>query len=670
MSLETVARQSLYRQTRARGGELRSLADRRLLSRIWRFAQRHHRKLAVFLAVSVVSALLTVATPLLAGRVVDEITGSGTTRVVVMLAVVIAVVALAEAGVALVTRWLSATIGEGLILDLRTAVFDHVQRMPVAFFTRTRTGALVSRLGNDVLGAQRAFSDTLSGVVSNLVTLTLTLVVMLSISWQITLLSLALMPLFLIPARRIGASMARLSREAAIHNATMNTQMTERFSAPGATLVKLFGDPGAESGEFEVRAGRVRDIGVRTSMLQSTFMNSLTLMSALALALVYGLGGALALGGQLQAGSIVALALLLTRLYAPLTALANARVEIASALVSFERVFEVLDLVPLIREAPDAVEVPRRAEGGVAVQFDDVHFSYPSADKVSLASLEEVAELDDRGGDEVLHGVSFTAEPGQMVALVGPSGAGKSTIAALIARLYDVDGGPSDQTGASGAVRLNGRDVRDVTFASLKDTVGMVTQDGHLFHESIRANLQLSGPPATDDALWEALRRARLADVVADMPDGLDTIVGERGYRLSGGQRQRLTIARLLLASPQVVILDEATASLDSESEAAVQQALAEALSGRTSIVIAHRLSTVRAADMILVVEDGRIVERGTHQELLGRGGRYAGLYHTQFGTERRSCTPRGPHAAYCARNSVPAKGLTSCGQWEDLLSG
>ena len=670
MSLETVARQSLYRQTRARGGELRSLADRRLLSRIWRFAQRHHRKLAVFLAVSVVSALLTVATPLLAGRVVDEITGSGTTRVVVMLAVVIAVVALAEAGVALVTRWLSATIGEGLILDLRTAVFDHVQRMPVAFFTRTRTGALVSRLGNDVLGAQRAFSDTLSGVVSNLVTLTLTLVVMLSISWQITLLSLALMPLFLIPARRIGASMARLSREAAIHNATMNTQMTERFSAPGATLVKLFGDPGAESREFGVRAGRVRDIGIRTSMLQSTFMNSLTLMSALALALVYGLGGALALGGQLQAGSIVALALLLTRLYAPLTALANARVEIASALVSFERVFEVLDLVPLIREAPDAVEVPRRADGGVAVQFDDVHFSYPSADKVSLASLEEVAELDDRGGDEVLHGVSFTAEPGQMVALVGPSGAGKSTIAALIARLYEVDGEPSDQTGASGAVRLNGRDVRDVTFASLKDTVGMVTQDGHLFHESIRANLQLSGPPATDDQLWEALRRARLADVVADMPDGLDTIVGERGYRLSGGQRQRLTIARLLLASPQVVILDEATASLDSESEAAVQQALAEALSGRTSIVIAHRLSTVRAADMILVVEDGRIVERGTHQELLGRGGRYAGLYHTQFGTERRSCTPRGPHAAYCARNSVPAKGLTSCGQWEDLLSG
>ncbi|PQP52863.1 ABC transporter ATP-binding protein, partial [Mycolicibacterium austroafricanum] len=624
MSLETVARQSLYRQTHARGGDLHSLADRRLLGRIWRFAARHHRRLAVFVGVSVVGATLTVATPLLAGRVVDQITGAGSAGVVVMLAVVIAAVAVAEAAVSLLTRWLSSTIGEGLILDLRTAVFDHVQRMPVAFFTRTRTGALVSRLGNDVMGAQRAFSDTLSGVVANLVTLTLTLAVMLSISWQITLAALVVLPLFLIPARRIGTAMARLSREAAAHNATMNTQMTERFSAPGATLVKLFGDTAAESREFAVRAGRVRDIGVRTAMLQSTFMNSLTLMSALALALVYGLGGALALGGHLQAGQIVALALLLTRLYAPLTALANARVEIATALVSFERVFEVLDLVPLIRERPGAVEVPRGPDHrGVAVEFDDVRFSYPAADQVSLASLEEVAELDHRGGEEVLHGISFTARPGQVVALVGPSGAGKSTIASLAARLYDVH---------SGAIRLNGTDIRDVTFASLKDTVGMVTQDGHLFHESIRANLMLAAPEATDDELWAALRRARLDDVVAAMPDGLDTVVGERGYRLSGGQRQRLTIARVLLASPQVVILDEATASLDSESEAAVQQALAEALKGRTSIVIAHRLSTVRAADVILVVEDGRIVERGEHQELLARGGRYADLYRTQFG--------------------------------------
>ncbi|QZT56138.1 ABC transporter ATP-binding protein [Mycolicibacterium austroafricanum] len=663
MSLETVARQSLYRQTHARGGDLHSLADRRLLGRIWRFAARHHRRLAVFVGVSVVGATLTVATPLLAGRVVDQITGAGSAGVVVMLAVVIAAVAVAEAAVSLLTRWLSSTIGEGLILDLRTAVFDHVQRMPVAFFTRTRTGALVSRLGNDVMGAQRAFSDTLSGVVANLVTLTLTLAVMLSISWQITLAALVVLPLFLIPARRIGAAMARLSREAAAHNATMNTQMTERFSAPGATLVKLFGDTAAESREFAVRAGRVRDIGVRTAMLQSTFMNSLTLMSALALALVYGLGGALALGGHLQAGQIVALALLLTRLYAPLTALANARVEIATALVSFERVFEVLDLVPLIRERPGAVEVPRGPDHrGVAVEFDDVRFSYPAADQVSLASLEEVAELDHRGGEEVLHGISFTAQPGQVVALVGPSGAGKSTIASLAARLYDVH---------SGAIRLNGTDIRDVTFASLKDTVGMVTQDGHLFHESIRANLMLAAPEATDDELWAALRRARLDDVVAAMPDGLDTVVGERGYRLSGGQRQRLTIARVLLASPQVVILDEATASLDSESEAAVQQALAEALKGRTSIVIAHRLSTVRAADVILVVEDGRIVERGEHQELLARGGRYADLYRTQFGSNpRRNCIPAGPHSNFRCRNASSAGELTACVQWEDVLSG
>ncbi len=623
MNMESVAWRTLSRQTHARGGDLHSLANRALLSRIWHFAARHHRRLGGFVGVSVISALLGVATPLLAGKVVDAIVSGGAPSVVVTLAAVIAAVAIAETAVSLLTRWLSSTIGEGLILDLRTAVFDHVQRMPVAFFMRTRTGALVSRLGNDVLGAQRAFSDTLSGVVSNVVTLTLTLVVMLSISWQITLLSLVLVPLFIVPARRIGATMARLAREAAIHNATMNTQMTERFSAPGATLVKLFGSPATESREFEKRADRVRDIGVRTAMLQSTFMNSLTLMSALALALVYGLGGVLAIGGHLQAGAIVSLALLLTRLYAPLTALANAHVEVASALVSFERVFEVIDLPPLIQEKPDAVAVP---DGPVSVEFDDVRFSYPSADKVSLASLEEVAVLDDRGGDEVLHGISFTAQPGQMVALVGSSGAGKSTTASLLARLYDVD---------SGAVRLSGVDVRDATFASLKTTVGMVTQDGHLFHESIRANLKLAAPDATDEQLWEALDRARLSDVVAAMPDGLDTVVGERGYRLSGGQRQRLTIARLLLGGSRVVVLDEATASLDSESEAAVQQALAEALEGRTSIVIAHRLSTVRAADLILVVEDGRVVERGTHPDLLARGGRYAELYETQFGTQR-----------------------------------
>jgi ABC-type multidrug transport system fused ATPase/permease subunit len=622
MSIESVARHALYRQVHARGGDLRSLADRKLLGRIWRFAGRHHRRLAAFVGVSLISALLTVATPMLAGKVINAIVHGGPSATVVLLALVIAAVALAEAAVSLITRWLSSTIGEGLILDLRTAVFDHVQRMPVAFFTRTRTGALVSRLGSDVIGAQRAFSDTLSGVVSNAVTLALTLAVMIGISWQVTAISLLLVPVFVLPARRIGATMAILSRESATYNAAMNTQMTERFSAPGAILVKLFGSPARESAEFARRADRVRDIGVKSSVLQSTFMNSLTLMSALALALVYGLGGVLAIGGHLQAGAIVSLALLLTRLYAPLTALANAHVEIASALVSFERVFEVLDLVPLINERPGAVRVP---DGQVSVEFADVRFGYPSADKVSLASLEEVAVLDDRGGDEVLHGISFTAEPGQMVALVGSSGAGKSTIASLLARLYDVD---------SGVVRLSGVDVRDLTTASLRETVGMVTQDGHLFHESIRSNLQLAASEATDDQLWHALERARLADVVAEMPDGLDTVVGERGYRLSGGQRQRLTIARLLLGRSRVVVLDEATASLDSESEAAVQQALAEALAGRTSIVIAHRLSTVRAADVILVVENGRIVEHGTHEQLLARGGRYAELYVTQFGDE------------------------------------
>ncbi|MDQ3549778.1 MAG: ABC transporter ATP-binding protein/permease, partial [Chloroflexota bacterium] len=504
-------------------------------------------------------------------------------------------------------------------LDLRTAVFDHVLRMPIAFFMRTRTGALVSRLNSDVMGAQRAFSDTLSGVVSNVVMLVLTLVVMLGISWQITLLALVLLPVFVLPARRMGSRLAALRREAANHNATMSTQMTERFSAPGATLVKLYGRPLDESTEFAKRAGRVRDIGVRSAMLQSVFITALTSVSALALALVYGLGGYYALQGELEPGAVVALALLLTRLYSPLTALANARVEVMGALVSFERVFEVLDLEPLIADKPDAQRVP---DGPVSVEFDDVRFSYPSADKVSLASLEEVADLDTRGGVEVLHGISFRAEPGEMVALVGSSGAGKSTIAQLQPRLYDVD---------SGAVRLAGVDVRDLTAESIRGTLGMVTQDGHLFHESVRTNLHLAQPGATDDELWDALRRARIADVVASLPDGLDTIVGERGYRLSGGERQRLTIARLLLARPKVVILDEATAHLDSTSEVALAEAMTEALSGRTVVVIAHRLSTVRAADLILVIEDGRVLERGKHLDLLAMGGRYEELYRTQF---------------------------------------
>ncbi|GIJ45555.1 ABC transporter ATP-binding protein [Virgisporangium aliadipatigenens] len=587
--------------------------------RILGFARPHRSRLIRFTLLSVVGAVLAVAGPVLAGRVVDAIVRGADDGLVVRLAVIIAVIAAADAALGLTVRWLSASIGEGLILDLRTAVFDHVQKMPVAFFTRTRTGALVSRLNNDVIGAQRAFADTLSGVVGNLVTLLLTVVVMVSLSWRITLLALLLLPVFMLPARRMGARLARLSLEAADLNSAMSNRMTERFSAPGATLVKLFGRPAEESAEFAARAARVRDIGVRSAMLQALFVTALTLVSALALALVYGLGGFYAIRGDLDAGSVVALALLLTRLYAPLTALAGARVEIMSALVSFARVFEVLDLKPLIAEKDDPRTVP---DGPVAVEFDDVHFGYPSADKVSLASLEEVAQLDTRGGVEVLHGVSFKAEPGQMIALVGSSGAGKSTIAQLLPRLYDAD---------RGSIRLGGTDVRDLSADAVRDTLGMVTQDGHLFHESVRDNLRLARPDATDDELWDVLRRARLDALVEALPDGLDTVVGERGYRLSGGERQRLTIARLLLARQRVVVLDEATAHLDATSEAAVQEALTEALDGRTAVVIAHRLSTIRAADQILVIEAGRVVERGTHTELLARGGRYEELYRTQF---------------------------------------
>ncbi|MCC5475581.1 ABC transporter ATP-binding protein [Streptomyces barringtoniae] len=615
--METTAWMQLHSVMNAQD-ERRPFA-RATLRRIAAFARPHRAGIVRFVVLGVVTALLAVATPVLAGRVVDAIVAGHDSGTVVRLSLLIALVALAEAGLGILGRRLSATLGEGLILDLRTAVFDHVQRMPVAFFTRTRTGALVSRLNNDVIGAQRAFANTLSGVVSNLVTLLLTLAVMLTLSWQITLLALVLLPVFVLPARRMGTRMARMQREAAALNAAMGTRMTERFSAPGATLVKLFGRPEEESAEFAARAARVRDIGVRTATAQSVFITSLTLVSSLALALVYGLGGWFALDGTLQAGAVVSLALLLTRLYAPLTALAGARVEVMSALVSFERVFEVLDLQPLIEEKPDARDVP---EGPVAVEFDDVRFSYPAADQVSLASLEEVAALDTRGGSEVLHGISFRAEPGQTVALVGSSGAGKSTIAQLLPRLYDVD---------AGAVRIGGVDVRDVTAASLRGTLGMVTQDGHLFHDTVRANLLLARPDATDEELWDALGRARLADVARSLPDGLDTVVGERGYRLSGGERQRMTIARLLLARQRVVILDEATAHLDNTSEAAVQEALTEALEGRTAVVIAHRLSTVRAADLILVVESGLIVERGTHEELLAGEGRYAELYRTQF---------------------------------------
>lgn len=591
------------------------------IKRILTFARPHRKTITLFIVVSVALAVLGVVTPVLAGRVVNAITGGQDISAVVWLAVGIAIVALLDAGLSVLNRLLSSRVGEGLIYDLRTTVYDHVQTMPLAFFTRTRTGALVSRLNTDVIGAQRAFAGTLSGVVSNVVSLALTVGVMVTISWQVTGLSLLLLPIFLIPARAMGGRLAGLQRQSAQYNAQMSIRMTERFAAGGATLVKLYGDPSSESRQFAERAASVRNIGIRTTMLQTTFVTALTLVSALALALVYGVGGAQAILGHLDAGAVVTLGMLLTRLYTPLTMLANAHMDIMSAVVSFERVFEVLDIKPLIREAPNARAIDA---GPASVEFDDVHFAYPSAEKVSLASLEDVAVLDSRGGEEVLHGISFSAQPGHTVALVGSSGAGKSTIAQLVARLYDVD---------TGAVRLGGQDVRETTFESLRDTVGMVMQDGHLFHDTIRANLALARPEATDEDLWDALDRARMKHVIESLPDGLDTVVGERGYRLSGGERQRLTIARLLLAQPPVVILDEATSALDSTNEAYVQAALGEAMVGRTAIVIAHRLSTIRQADQILVIEAGRIVERGTHDDLLEADGRYAELYETQFST-------------------------------------
>ncbi|WP_250282665.1 ABC transporter ATP-binding protein [Frankia sp. CiP1_Cm_nod2] len=592
------------------------------LRRIVGFARPYRRMLVGFLILIVISAALGATTPLVYKAIIDEGIVPGRVGVVEALAMLVGLIAVVDALLALAQRWFSARIGEGLIFDMRARLFDHVQRQPLAFFTRTQTGALISRLNNDVLGAQSAFTGTLSSVLSNIVSVGFVLAAMIVLSWQITVVSLLLLPVFVVPARLLGPKLAALTRESYGLNAEMNTVMTERFNVSGAMLAKLYGHPARENDGFTARAARVRDIGVTQAMYGRIFFVSLTLVASLATAIVYGVGGRLAAEGTLQVGTVVALTSYLSRLYGPLTQLSNVNVDVMTALVSFERVFEVLDLTPAIADRPGAADLP---PGAATVEFDDVGFRYPAADEVSLASLESVAVLDHRPSETVLHQVSFRVAPGEMVALVGPSGAGKTTISQLVPRMYDA---------VSGTVRVGGHDVRELTLRSLRDAVGVVTQDAHLFHDTIRANLTYARPAATPEQMWAAMDAAQIGDVVRALPDGLDTVVGDRGYRLSGGEKQRLAIARLLLKEPSIVVLDEATAHLDSESEAAVQQALATALAGRTSLVIAHRLSTVRDADRILVIEDGRLVDSGRHDELLARGGLYAELYRTQFATQ------------------------------------
>jgi ATP-binding cassette subfamily B protein len=633
--------QAMHSMTRNRDVTKQKLAPG-TVRRIAGFATPYKFEISIFLALVIVDAVISVAIPLLFRVVIDEVdtNGSGRRSVVIGVALAIAGIAIFDAGLSLIQRYFSARVGEGLIYDLRTRVYGHVQRMPVAFFTRTQTGALVSRLNTDVIGAQQAITSTLSNVVSNVVGLVLVITAMLFLSWQITVGALVLLPVFLLPARWVGRKLQVISRQSMQLNAQMSTTMTERFNVAGALLVKIFGRLGDEERQFSVKAGQVRDIGITQAMYGRVFFTGLTLVASLATALVYGVGGLLVLDANITLGTLVALAALLSRLYGPLTALSNVQVDVMTALVSFERVFEVLDLPPMVDDKPDALVLAR---GPAAVEFRNVSFKYPTASEVSLASLESVAVLDQAPSQQVLFDVSFDVRPGTMTALVGPSGAGKTTITALVARLYDV---------TTGAARVGDHDVRDVTLDSLHNVVGVVTQDAHMFHDTIRANLLYARPEASEADLVQACRSAHIWDLVASMPDGLDTMVGDRGYRLSGGEKQRLAIARLLLKAPDVVVLDEATAHLDSESEAAVQRALETALAGRTSLVIAHRLSTVRGADEILVVDGGRIVERGRHSALLAAGGLYAELYRTQFANQ-------DPDKA--ARAAVPIEtGLTA----------
>jgi ATP-binding cassette subfamily B protein len=598
------------------------------LPRILKFARAYKLALIVFITAVILDAIVSSVSPLLLREIIDIIihrkSGQRHEGLVIGLAALTAGLAVFDAILALFERRISAVIGESLIFDLRAKVFQHIQEMPIAFFSRTQTGALISRLNNDVIGAQQAFTDLFSNVVGNVVLVTIVLGTMFVLSWQITLVALCLLPIFLIPARRVGRKLGTLFQRGMELNAEMNMVMSERFNVAGAMVVKLFGRPKDEIEYFDERAGQVRDIGIRQATYQRFFFISLTLTASLATAFAYGFGGVEVLHGALAAGTVVALTLYLARLYGPLTQLSNLNIDYMSAMVSFERLFEVLDLEPMIKESPNAVAIP---DGPARLEFSHVDFSYPGADEVSLASLEAVARLDDTPRSQVLFDLSFVVEPGSMTALVGPSGAGKTTISMLVSRLYDID---------RGALTINGVDVREATTASLNATIGVVTQDPHLFHDTMRVNLVFAKPDATEAELEAALRAAQIWHLVETLPLGLETVVGERGYRLSGGEKQRVALARLLLKSPRLVVLDEATAHLDAESEAAVQRALDETMSSRTSLVIAHRLSTIRNADQILVVDEGRIVQRGTHRELLASGGLYYDLYQTQFAQQER----------------------------------
>lgn len=598
------------------------------LPRILKFATKYRSMLVIFLASVVLDAIVSSVSPLLLRAIIDIITQkhhngpngvSHREALIIWLALLTAGLAIFDAILNLFERRISAVIGEGLIFDLRAKVFGHIQEMPIAFFSRTQTGALISRLNNDVIGAQQAFTDLFSNVVGNVVLVTIVVATMFILSWQITLVALILLPVFLIPARRVGRKLGTLFQRGMELNAEMNMVMTERFNVSGAMLVKLFGRPQDELDYFDDRAAQVRDIGIHQATYQRFFFIALSLTASLATAFAYGFGGVEALHGTLAVGTVVALTAYLVRLYGPLTQLSNLNIDYMSAMVSFERLFEVLDIEPMIKESPNPVVIP---DGPARLVFDHVDFSYPGAEEVSLASLEAVARLDDTPRTDVLHDVSFTIEPGSMTALVGHSGAGKTTISMLVSRLYDVD---------RGSITINGVDVRQATTASLNALVGVVTQDPHLFHETLRANLIFAKPDATIEEIDVALRAAQIYDLVQSLPLGLATVVGERGYRLSGGEKQRVALARLLLKAPRLVVLDEATAHLDTESEAAVQHALDETMSTRTSLVIAHRLSTIRNADQILVVENGAIVQRGSHAELLFEGGLYRDLYETQF---------------------------------------